>query len=151
MQLDATGQVEPLQEGSQIKGNLSLAQDVWVIAVELSVLLEALKARQRSCDAFADGFKNDLMRLGIISCVVFWAEHHEYTPCTSQLAPSFEAEVMNVDSLKSNRNCTTNDIRNTEFFFNYIPAGISLKRQRSSANDSIARRLIFMEEQIDAA
>jgi hypothetical protein len=77
-----------------------LAQDVCVSALALALLLEALKARQRSLVAFAVGFKNVLSMSGIISDFV---EHHEYTPCTSHRSPSFEAEVMNVDSLKSAR------------------------------------------------
>jgi hypothetical protein len=32
---------------------------------------------------------------------VVFLEHHEYVPCTSHWSPSFEADVMNVDSLKS--------------------------------------------------
>jgi hypothetical protein len=47
-QLEVAGQVGRSQDGSQIKGNLSLVQDVCVSALELSVLLEALKARQWS-------------------------------------------------------------------------------------------------------
>jgi hypothetical protein len=81
-----------------MKGIWLLAQDVCVRALELSVLLEALKARQRSLVAFAGGFRNVLMRSGM--SFVF-CEHHEYPACTSHLSPSFEAEVMNVDSLKS--------------------------------------------------
>jgi hypothetical protein len=87
-----------MQRGSHIKGNWSLAQDVCISALVLSLLLEALKARQRSLVVFAGGFKNDLMRSGI--SLVFW-EHQVYPPCTSHISPSFEAEVMNVDSLKS--------------------------------------------------
>jgi hypothetical protein len=45
-------------------------QDVCASALELSVLLEALNARQRSCVAFGDGFKKDLTIAGI-SCIVF--------------------------------------------------------------------------------
>jgi hypothetical protein len=46
-QLEAsTGQVGPSEEGSQMKGKLFLVQDVRANVLELSVLLEALKARQ---------------------------------------------------------------------------------------------------------
>jgi hypothetical protein len=98
MQLAAAGQVGAMQSGSHTKGNWSLAQDVCVSALELSELLEALKTRQRSLVAFAAGFKYDLMRSGII---LVFCEHHEYPPCTSHISPSFEAEVINDDSLKS--------------------------------------------------
>jgi hypothetical protein len=98
-QLEAEGQVGPSQEGSQINGNWSLAQDVCANALELSVLLEALKARHRSSDAFAEGFKKALIRVGS-SCVGFW-EHQEYAPSTSHRSSSLIAEVMNVDNLKS--------------------------------------------------
>jgi hypothetical protein len=64
-QFAAAGQVGPAHDGSQIKGNASLAQDVCVRALELSELLEALNARQRSLVAFAEGFKNFLIRSGI--------------------------------------------------------------------------------------
>jgi hypothetical protein len=67
---DTAGQVGPAQGCSQIKGNWSLVQDVCASALELSVLLDALKARQRSCVAFGDGFKKDLTIAGI-SCIVF--------------------------------------------------------------------------------
>jgi hypothetical protein len=70
-------------------------------ALELSVLLEALKARQRSCDAFAVGFKNDLIRRGRSGAA--FLEHQEYIPCISHMLPSFEPEVMNVDNLKSSQ------------------------------------------------
>jgi hypothetical protein len=73
-QLAAAGQVGPLQRGSHIKGSWLLAQDVCVRALELSVLLEALKARQRSLVALSVGFKKVLMRSGM--SFVFW-EHHE--------------------------------------------------------------------------
>jgi hypothetical protein len=63
-QLAAAGQVGAMQSGSHTKGNWSLAQDVCVRALELSLPLEALKAKQRSLLAFAAGFKNDLMRSG---------------------------------------------------------------------------------------
>jgi hypothetical protein len=97
-QLAAAGHVGPAHGGSQINGNWLLAQDVCVSALELSVLLEALKARHRSLVAFAAGFKYVLIRSGI--SFVF-CEHQEYTPCTSHASPSFEAEVMKVESLKS--------------------------------------------------
>jgi hypothetical protein len=45
-QLETPGQGFLSEEGSQIKGKLSSAQDVCESALELSVLLEALKARQ---------------------------------------------------------------------------------------------------------
>jgi hypothetical protein len=45
-QLEAAGQVGLSQEGSQIKGKLSLLQEVRDNALELSLLLEASKARQ---------------------------------------------------------------------------------------------------------
>jgi hypothetical protein len=45
-QLEAAGQVGLSHEGSQINGKLLLAQDVRASALELSELLEALKARQ---------------------------------------------------------------------------------------------------------
>jgi hypothetical protein len=96
---EAAGQVGPAQGCSQMKGNWSLAQDVCTSALELSMLLEALKARQRSIEVFTEGFKKDLSMLGS-NCVVFW-EHQEYIPCNSHPSPSFEAEVMNVDNLKS--------------------------------------------------
>jgi hypothetical protein len=98
-QLEAAGQVGPAHGSSQMNGKRSLAQDVCAIALELSALLEALKARQRSCDEFVEGFKKDLIRVGSISAE-FWV-HQEYIPCNSHLSPSFEAEVMKVDNLKS--------------------------------------------------
>jgi hypothetical protein len=98
-QLDGAGQVGPAQGGSQINGNWLLAQDVCASALELSALMVALKARQRSCDEFVEGFKKDFTRLGS-SCVEF-CEHQEYIPCKSHLSPSFEAEVVNVVNLKS--------------------------------------------------
>jgi hypothetical protein len=85
-----------MQSGSHIKGNWSLAQDVCISALELSLTLEALNARQRSLVAFAGGFKYDFMRSGI--SLVFWV-HQVYPPCTSHISPSFEAEVINDDSL----------------------------------------------------
>jgi hypothetical protein len=87
-----------VQRGSQIYGSWLLAQDVCVRALELSLLLEALKARHRSLVAFAVGFKNVLIRSG--RSLVFW-EHQLYTPFTSHSWPSFDAEVINVESLKS--------------------------------------------------
>jgi len=99
-QFAGVGQVGPVQRGSQIYGSWLLAQDVCVSALELSELLDALKARQRSLVAFAVGFKNILMRSGM-SLVFLVLEHQEYPPCTSHISPSFEPEVMNVDSLKS--------------------------------------------------
>jgi hypothetical protein len=47
-QVKAAGQVGPAQGNSQMNGKRSLAQDVCAIALELSALLEELKARQRS-------------------------------------------------------------------------------------------------------
>jgi hypothetical protein len=45
-QLEVSGQVGPSQEGSQINGKRLFAQEVRASALELSLLLEALKARQ---------------------------------------------------------------------------------------------------------
>jgi hypothetical protein len=47
-QLETSVHVGSWQEGSQIKGKVSLAQEVRANALELSALLEALKARQWS-------------------------------------------------------------------------------------------------------
>jgi len=44
----APGQVGLSEDGSQMKGKLFSVQEVRASALELSVLLEALKARQRS-------------------------------------------------------------------------------------------------------
>jgi hypothetical protein len=96
---EAAGQVGPEQRGSQINGKRSLVHGVRIIALELSALLDALKARQRLWNASNDGFKNDCIMSGI-SFVWFW-EHQEYSPSTSHLSPSLTPEVMNVDNLKS--------------------------------------------------
>jgi hypothetical protein len=76
-----------------------LVQGVCERALVLSALLDELKARQRLWNSLAKGFINVFIKVGS-SCVLFW-EHQEYTPCTSHLSPSFTAEVINVDNLKS--------------------------------------------------
>jgi hypothetical protein len=59
------------------------------------------------------------------------------------------AEVMKVDNLKSG--VVLYDCLNYCKYFHFIPAGITLNRQSSSATESIERRLMFSEEQIDMA